>query len=1029
MPTKISSYLTELGFRQLTHLSDAPSYNKDNAGEFIVIKENSRSYRYEANSDLPVDNNTVLPTLDGGNTRWLSIGGASTVQYRIQYTFQEAGNTIPLGMKVLYKGQILYVNVNNVQLLSKNYDLNSEKDSVVLVNGVESGTSVEVVFFVADFSIIADYELLSNKPQINGVELIGDKSLDDLGIQETGDYARLDQDNIFTCDNDFTGNIKLNGNMEVTGNVDFTEAETLVASLSEEDRSQHPAPTEWVKDLTEKSIEEALETTYTREEIDQKIEDKDSLPPQPGEDGKWLQTNGTSASWEDLPIATDEEYGLSKLASEEEFEAGESETAVVTVKQFTDVKDSLDARISANESDISEHYNDFNERINANLEAIGANANSIVLIKETLDTKQDKLTAGDHITLDESNTISFVGDLVPARTDKENTWLHSDGTDYAWQALPEASDSLKGIIKIASADEIEAGTSTNSAVVVKQLQDVVDNLSEQIRTKDGLPDRTGNEGKFLYTDGIGDSWESLPEATQTIKGIVKLASEDEITAATSTTSVVVVSQLKKVETDLNTEIAKKADKALDFVTPITAENKGVTMKELRDSETTSLTFKGFVGTVEPDENELDLFVGNLWINSAVMPEDFPVSKDKIKVYDGDNWIDSEEEYSPAAFDAFRDMETNEGYYWFGGEWVVMSTDLSTTDFELGSDGKWLIKDNVELRGLPTVAANPQTALGIATKGYVDTNNALDEKLINKATSLNDLFEDDTKYPSAKATKSYVDSSISTLDGNVVHKTGDETITNVKTFINTIVRKSEAIDINTLPTSTTRSNIDFKEKNDTIVGQLGIAQTTAGSIQIYVNSYNGTSWGDELGTGIKLDGTKYTFAHTPANDSDDNNIATTEWVNDRIVEYAPTPESTSIYQLMKPCTDIIKLEDDVTIYNYKNIAPASLVFDVSELKKPDDRVITFELYVVTNDEPGEITWPDVIWVNREEPHFIANSSYLFAFRSFDKGNKWLGNIQCNWEGVASEIDTEALWKLSEHSNRDQNNNGIRVESNL
>jgi hypothetical protein len=33
-----------------------------------------------------------------------------------------------------------------------------------------------------------NYELLFNKPQINHVELIKNKSLDDLGIQEKGNY-------------------------------------------------------------------------------------------------------------------------------------------------------------------------------------------------------------------------------------------------------------------------------------------------------------------------------------------------------------------------------------------------------------------------------------------------------------------------------------------------------------------------------------------------------------------------------------------------------------------------------------------------------------------------------------------------------------------------------------------------------------------------------------------------------------------------------------------------------------------------
>ena len=96
MPTKLSSYLTELGFRQIEHLGDVVSYNKENGGEYIVVKENNRLYRYDANSTQPVDNLNVTPTLDGGNTRWIAVGGAAMTQTRVVYTFTETSNTVPL---------------------------------------------------------------------------------------------------------------------------------------------------------------------------------------------------------------------------------------------------------------------------------------------------------------------------------------------------------------------------------------------------------------------------------------------------------------------------------------------------------------------------------------------------------------------------------------------------------------------------------------------------------------------------------------------------------------------------------------------------------------------------------------------------------------------------------------------------------------------------------------------------------------------------------------------------------------------
>lgn len=40
---------------------------------------------------------------------------------------------------------------------------------------------------------VSDYELLENKPLINSVEIIGDKSLEDYGIQPMGNYIEEDQ--------------------------------------------------------------------------------------------------------------------------------------------------------------------------------------------------------------------------------------------------------------------------------------------------------------------------------------------------------------------------------------------------------------------------------------------------------------------------------------------------------------------------------------------------------------------------------------------------------------------------------------------------------------------------------------------------------------------------------------------------------------------------------------------------------------------------------------------------------------------
>jgi hypothetical protein len=135
-------------------------------------------------------------------------------------------------------------------------------------------------------------------------------------------------------------------------------------------------------------------------------------------------------------------------------------------------------------------------------------------------------------------------------------------------------------------------------------------------------------------------------------------------------------------------LQKMALKASDFETPITASNKGATMKEIEDVVTSSLTFKGFVSTSQPTQ---EATVGNIWINSATMPTTFPVAASSIKQWNGTSWVAYGSSFTPADFDFFRNNNNNEGYYWFGGEWKIMSTDMSTEYFTLNqTSGKWEI---------------------------------------------------------------------------------------------------------------------------------------------------------------------------------------------------------------------------------------------------------------------------------------------------------------------------------------------------
>lgn len=147
-----------------------------------------------------------------------------------------------------------------------------------------------------------------------------------------------------------------------------------------------------------------------------------------------------------------------------------------------------------------------------------------------------------------------------------------------------------------------------------------------------------------------------------------------------------------------------------------------TMADLDEIIQTSLTFIGYVSNAQPSSSDFTFKVGNLWINSDTMPTTFPVPASSIRVWNGTSWETTTKTYTASDFDFVRNINDNEGYYWFGGVWKVMSTDMDTDYFELGSDGKWKIKTNVNLPGSPTTTTQTgnDNSTKIATTAFVQT---------------------------------------------------------------------------------------------------------------------------------------------------------------------------------------------------------------------------------------------------------------------------------------------------------------------
>ena len=102
---------------------------------------------------------------------------------------------------------------------------------------------------------------------------------------------------------------------------------------------------------------------------------------------------------------------------------------------------------------------------------------------------------------------------------------------------------------------------------------------------------------------------------------------------------------------------------------------------------------------------------------------------------------------------------------------------------------------------------------------------------------------------------------------------------------------------------------------------------------------------------------------------------------------------SLYQAISELsgTDIV-LQDEVVIYTKSVSTSTIFTFNAAGLTKTD-RAITFELYLTVTADNLTMTFPSsVSWLNGMAPVITTAQKYLFAFRSFDNGTTWIGNLQ-------------------------------------
>ena len=88
-----------------------------------------------------------------------------------------------------------------------------------------------------------------------------------------------------------------------------------------------------------------------------------------------------------------------------------------------------------------------------------------------------------------------------------------------------------------------------------------------------------------------------------------------------------------------------------------------------------------------------------------------------------------------------------------------------------------------------------------------------------------------------------------LDENLVHRTGNEAISGVKTFTNDIFRKNTSVDLTVTPTGYTNTNIIFADKNNKTIAHFAYVQRPSGvnDVGIFAWDKNGNAHGIHINT--------------------------------------------------------------------------------------------------------------------------------------------------------------------------------------
>ena len=301
---------------------------------------------------ISIENNVITNTVPNVQSDWLAEEGnaviinkpnLATVATSGSYNDLEDKPVIPSEyvLPIASSSQLGGIKVGSGLNISETDGTLSVKTAIINYNDLEHKPSIGGITLI-EGQTAEDLDLATSKATQSALNLKADKADTLAGYGITDAYTKEEVEARLSSVYKFKGSVPTIDHLPLENNVigDVYNVEDTGANYAW-DGDKWDKLSETI-DLTPYALKSTtlagygITDAYTKEEVDVKIAEKDSLPAQADKQGTFLSTNGTSAFWSTLPESNDTAKGIVKLASVEELNEGLSESSVITVKNLSD---------------------------------------------------------------------------------------------------------------------------------------------------------------------------------------------------------------------------------------------------------------------------------------------------------------------------------------------------------------------------------------------------------------------------------------------------------------------------------------------------------------------------------------------------------------------------------------------------------------------------------------------------------------------------------------------------------------------